>query len=61
MSDQEGAFAKTGNPSTDKLEWKPYTLEEKNIMVFDEVSECKILNDERLYTLIDEAIAAKAK
>ncbi len=55
------AFAKTGNPSTDKLEWKPYTLEEKNIMVFDEVSECKILNDERLYTLVDEAIAAKAK
>lgn len=61
VSDAFLAFARTGNPSTATLEWKPYTVNEKNIMVFDENSKCTILNDERLYTLVDEAIAAKAK
>lgn len=49
------AFATTGDPSTEKLEWKPYTPDEKNIMVFSDDSSCKILNDEQLYTLAEEA------
>ena len=54
------AFAKTGDPSTESLEWKPYTEEEKNIMVFDENSECTILGDEELCNLLADAQAAKA-
>jgi para-nitrobenzyl esterase len=54
------AFAKTGNPSTEELEWKPYTAEEKNIMLFDVDSKCTILNDEALYTLAADALAAMA-
>ncbi|MCI7813764.1 MAG: carboxylesterase family protein [Lachnospiraceae bacterium] len=50
------AFMETGNPSTEELEWKPYTTDEKNIMVFSADSECKVLGDEQLYTLIAEAL-----
>ena len=53
------AFMKTGNPSTEKLEWKPYTPTEKNIMIFSRESKCRILGDEKLYTLMDEAINKK--
>lgn len=45
------AFAKTGDPSTESLEWKPYTTEEKNIMWFKADSECTILGDEGLQAL----------
>lgn len=45
-------FAKTGSPSQDNLEWKPYTEEEKNIMRFDVESGCTILNDETLISLM---------
>ena len=55
------AFAKTGDPSTDSLEWKPYTAEEKNVMLFDETSECKVLGDEDLCSLQAEALAAQAE
>lgn len=55
------AFAETGDPSTENLEWKAYTAEEKNIMVFDENSECKVLGDEQLYTLMSEAQQAMAE
>ncbi len=57
VADAYLAFMRTGNPSTEKLEWKPYTPDEKNIMVFSAESKCKVLGDEKLYTLIDEALA----
>ncbi|MCI7813503.1 MAG: carboxylesterase family protein [Lachnospiraceae bacterium] len=50
------AFATTGDPSTESLEWKAYTQDEKNIMVFSADSKCTILNDEQLYTLAAEAM-----
>ena len=50
------AFATTGDPSTDSLEWKPYTAEEKNIMVFSADSKCTILGDEQLFALVEEAM-----
>lgn len=49
------------DPSTDSLEWKPYTAEEKNVMLFDETSECKVLGDEDLCSLQAEALAAQAE
>ena len=49
-------FARTGDPSSEELEWKPYSENEKNIMVFDKTSECKILGDEQLYTLMADAL-----
>ena len=53
------AFMRTGNPSTEKLEWKPYTPADKNIMIFSRESKCRILGDEKLYTLMDEAVNKK--
>lgn len=50
------AFATNGDPSTESLEWKPYTTDEKNIMVFSADSECKVLGDEQLYNLAEEAL-----
>lgn len=49
------AFASTGDPSTEELEWKPYTAEEKNLMHFSAESECKVLGDEHLIELYAEA------
>ena len=49
------AFAATGDPSTDTLEWAPYTTDEKNIMVFSDESACTILGDEQLCALMEEA------
>lgn len=49
------AFAATGDPSTDELEWKPYTPDEKYIMHFSADSECKILGDEALIDLYAQA------
>lgn len=60
MADAFLAFAATGDPSTESLAWAPYTAEEKNIMVFDKESECRVLGDEELYTLCADALAAMA-
>ncbi|MGA3236018.1 MAG: carboxylesterase family protein [Bryobacteraceae bacterium] len=43
------SFAKTGNPGAG---FKPWTAAEPNTMVFDAVSECKPLRDDRLITLM---------
>ena len=59
VADSFLAFMRTGNPSTEKLEWKPYTPSEKNIMIFSPESKCRVLGDEKLYTLMDEAINKK--
>lgn len=56
MSDALAAFAATGNPSTENLEWKPYTADERNTMVFDVKSECKEDYDLELYKLIMDSI-----
>lgn len=45
------SFAKTGNPSTDTLEWKAYTAEEPNTMRFDIETTCGIIEDDALNTL----------
>ena len=50
------AFAATGNPSTESLEWKPYTPDERNTMVFDVNSENKTDHDLELYKLIMNSI-----
>lgn len=49
-------FAKTGSPSQDGLEWKPYTEDEQNTMVLKEESECRDLGDETLRGLIMSAL-----
>jgi para-nitrobenzyl esterase len=36
MAHAWAAFARTGNPSTDEVRWEPFTLETRQIMVFDE-------------------------
>ncbi|MCI7813960.1 MAG: carboxylesterase family protein [Robinsoniella sp.] len=46
------SFARTGSPSQDNLEWKPYTEEEKNVMVFDTESVCRVIGDETLCDLM---------
>ena len=38
MMEAWGNFIKTGNPSTEKLPWKPYELRDKKVMVFDDES-----------------------
>ncbi|MDE6182239.1 MAG: carboxylesterase family protein [Eubacteriales bacterium] len=48
------AFATTGNPSTEELEWKPYTADEHYTMVFDTESACKQDFDLALYNLLME-------
>jgi para-nitrobenzyl esterase len=45
-------FAKTGNPSQPGLEWKPYTKETPQAMVFDTVSQSVPLADEKLVSLL---------
>lgn len=50
------SFAATGDPSTESLEWKPYTAEEHNTMVFDVNSENKMDYDLELYKLIMNSI-----
>lgn len=37
------AFARTGDPSTELLPWKPFTMEEKEVMIFDD--ECRMERD----------------
>jgi para-nitrobenzyl esterase len=45
-------FARTGNPRQPGLEWKPYTVQEPQTMVFDTVSESYALRDDRLVSLM---------
>jgi len=45
-------FAKTGNPGQPALEWKPYTKEDPQAMVFDTVSQSVSLRDDKLVSLL---------
>lgn len=45
-------FARTGNPNHPGLEWKPFTVEEPQTMVFDTVSESYPLRDDKLVSLM---------
>ena len=45
-------FARTGNPNQPGLEFKPYTVQDPQAMVFDTVSECRALNDDGLLALM---------
>ncbi|MDR1379350.1 MAG: carboxylesterase family protein [Synergistaceae bacterium] len=45
-------FAKTGNPSQEGLEWKPYTAEGKETMIFDATSELRSFDDSKLFELM---------
>lgn len=60
MSGALGAFARTGNPSTEALAWEAYTPEKGACMVFDSESLLKYNHDVELFELINEANAAKA-
>ena len=48
-------FAKTGNPSQPGLEWKAYTKENPQAMVFDTVSQSVALRDDKLVSLLPPA------
>ncbi|MGA7237918.1 MAG: carboxylesterase family protein [Bryobacteraceae bacterium] len=45
-------FAKTGNPSQPGLEWRPYTPDNPQAMVFDTISESRPLHDDKLASLL---------
>jgi para-nitrobenzyl esterase len=45
-------FAKTGNPSQPGLEWRPYTPDNPQAMVFDTVSESRALHDDKLVSML---------
>ena len=45
-------FAKTGNPSQPTLEWKPYTKDDPQAMVFDTISQSVSLRDDKLVSLL---------
>jgi para-nitrobenzyl esterase len=45
-------FAKTGSPTQSGLEWKPYTKDDPQAMVFDTVSESVSLRDDKLVSLL---------
>jgi para-nitrobenzyl esterase len=45
-------FARTGNPNQPSLEWKPYTAQEPQTMVFDTVSGSYALRDDKLVSLL---------
>jgi para-nitrobenzyl esterase len=48
-------FARTGDPGQPGLEWKPYTIENPQAMVFDAVSQSVTLRDEKLVSLLPAA------
>jgi para-nitrobenzyl esterase len=48
-------FARTGNPSQPGLEWKAYTKESAQALVFDAVSESVALRDDTLVSLLPPA------
>jgi para-nitrobenzyl esterase len=45
-------FARTGNPNQPGLEWKPYTEQDPQTMVFDAVSGSSALRDDKLISLL---------
>ncbi|MCC7175429.1 MAG: carboxylesterase/lipase family protein [Bryobacterales bacterium] len=45
-------FARTGNPSQPGLEFKPYTVQDPQTMVFDAVTECRPFPDDKLISLM---------
>ena len=45
-------FAKTGNPNQPGLEWKPYTTQNPQAMVFDTVSHSVPVRDDKLVSLL---------
>ena len=53
-------FAKTGNPNQPGLEWKPYTKEDPQAMVFDTVSQSVSLRDDKLVSLLPAPTAPGA-
>ena len=55
MSSALAAFARTGNPSTEELEWEAYSPENGATMVFDSQSELKYHHDKELFELIEAA------
>ena len=48
-------FARSGNPSQPGLEWKPFTKDDPQAMVFDTVSESVALRDDKLVSLLPAA------
>ncbi len=45
-------FARTGDPNQPGLAWKPYTVADPQTMVFNLVSECYALRDDKLVSLM---------
>ena len=45
-------FSRTGTPSQPGLEWRPYTADNPQAMVFDTVSQCYPLHDDKLASLL---------
>jgi len=50
-----GNSAKTGNPSQLGIQWKPCTPDSSKAMVFDTVSQCYALRDDKLVSLLPTA------
>ena len=48
-------FARTCNPSQPGLDWKPYTKDDPQAMVFDTVSQSVALRDDKLVSLLPAA------
>lgn len=57
-SDAFGNFIKTGNPSTDTLEWSPFTIENGETMIFDTTSEVRNYHDRAVQELLSQLPAA---
>ena len=53
-------FAKTGNPNQPGLEWKPYTKDDPQAMVFDTASQSVALRDDKLVSLLPPPAAPGA-
>lgn len=45
-------FAKTGNPSQPGLEFKPFKTDDPQCMVFDSISQCYAMRDDKLVSLL---------
>ena len=48
------AFMENGNPSTDQLEWKPFSKESSACMVFDETSRMENRDDRKLQEMLKD-------
>ena len=46
------AFMRSGNPSTDRFAWKPFTTREHHLAFLDEKPEMVLENDEKLVNLL---------